>query len=154
MDNTTQELQKFLAPISEAQDSLHEVQALFKEHSYIRPIQCRWAIDQLEELNRYIQDFCVFLNGTERLPIIYTALKYRPLLALHRMQELISTLIDCLEEHLLACMTLSEQVLQQRKDIHEGFKTLLYYIAEMPQQIQFLAHEARFQEHRLLATLE
>ena len=133
---------------------MYEVQALFKEHGSIRPIQCRRAIDQLEELNKYIQDFCAFLNRTERLPIIFTALRYRPLLTLHRMQELIATLIDCLEEHLLACMTLSEQVLRQRKGIYEGFETLLYYIAEMPQQIQFLGHEARFQEHRLLATLE
>lgn len=154
MDNTTQELQKFLAPISEAQDLLYDAQALFKEHGSIRPIQCRRTIDQLEELNKYIEDFCAFLNRTERLPIIFTALRFRPLLTLHRMQALIATLIDCLEEHLLACTTLSEQVLLQRKGIYEGFETLLYYIAEMPQQIQFLGHEARFQEHRLLATLE
>lgn len=152
--STMQELEKFLTPITETQYSLNEVRAPFDEAGYIRPIQCRWAIDQLEELNRYIQNFCTFLNETEHLPIIFTALRYRPLLTLHRMQEQISMLIDSLEDHLIACTTPSPHLLRQRKDIQESFERLLQYISDMPQQVQFLSHEARFQEKKLIAAIE
>jgi hypothetical protein len=152
--STMQELGGFLAPITEVQYSLDEVRAPFNEAGYIHPIQCRWAIDDLEKLNRYIQNFCAFLNETEHLPIVFTALRYRPLLTLHRMQEQISTLIDSLENHLVACMAPSEQLLRQRKDIQEGFERLLQYISDMPQQVQFLVHEARFQEKKLIAVIE
>ncbi len=49
-------LGKFLTPISEAQHAWGEVRAPFEERGYIRPIQCRWAIDRLEELERHIRN--------------------------------------------------------------------------------------------------
>lgn len=148
------ELEEFLAPITETQDSLNEVRAPFNETGYIRPIECRWAIDQLEELNRHIERFCAFLNETERLPVVYTALRYRPLVTLHRMQEQISMLTYSLEDHLIAGATPSQNILRQRRKIQEGFESLLQYISDLPQQIQFLDHEARFQEKRLIAAIE
>lgn len=151
---TMQELGKFLKPISEAQQSLEEVRIPFNERGYIRPIQCRWAIDQLGELERHIQDFCTFLDRTEDLPIVFTALRYRPLLTLHRMQEQIYTLIDNLEDHLVTCITPSEHLLQQRKDIQEGFEKLIQYISDVPQQVQFLGDKTRFQERRLIAVFD
>jgi hypothetical protein len=151
---TVQELEEFLTPITEIQYSLNEVHAPFNEAGYIRPIQCRWAIDQLEELNRHIEKFCAFLNETEHLPIVFTALRYRPLLTLYRMQEQIAMLIDSLEDHLIACATPSQYLLRQRRKIQEGFDKLLQDISDMPQQIQFLGHEARFQEKKLIAAIE
>lgn len=148
-----QELEKFLTPITKMQYALNEVRAPFNEAGYIRPIQCRWAIDQLEELNRYIQNFCRFLNETEHLPMVFTALRYRPLLTLHRMQDQISVLIDDLEDHLVSCTTPSQHLSLQRGKIQESFDKLLQYISDMPQQIQSVVDEARFQERRLIAVL-
>jgi hypothetical protein len=148
-----QELEKFLTPIAEMQDTLNEVRAPFMEAGYIRPIQCRWAIDQLEELNGYVHNFCLFLDTTEHLPIVFAALRYRPLLILHRIQDQISILINSLKEHLVLCTATSQQVLQQRGKIQECFEKLLQYISEIPQQIQTVGDEARFQERRLIAIL-
>jgi hypothetical protein len=151
--DTIEELSRLLTPISDARLSLGEVSNQFKARGYIRPIQCKWAIDQLEELEGHVQKICNFLDQTDHLPLVYRALRYWPLLRLGRIQELISTLIYNIENHLVSCMRPSEQLLRLRNEIQEGFETLSQYISEMPQQLQFLDDEARFQERRLNAVL-
>lgn len=148
-----QELGKFLTPITESQRALDEVSAPFYGRGYIRPIQCRWAIDQLEVLETHVQLLSAYFTKTEHLPIVFIALRYRPQLTLRRMQKQISTLIGYLEDHLVLCMMPSEHLLQQRKLIQKGFETLSEYISDMPRQFQSLGDEARFQERWLVANL-
>jgi hypothetical protein len=146
-----QELGKLLVPICEAKNSLDEVHTPFKEHGYIRPIQCRGAIIKLNELEKHVQNFCTFLDRTEYLPIVFTSLRYRPLLTLHSMQAQITMLVDSLEDHLFECVTPSEHLERKRKAIRDGFDDLLQYISDMPQQIQYFSDEVLFQERRLIA---
>ncbi len=138
--------------IAEVEHSLHIVCTPFKERGNILPMQCKVAIKTLNETNRNMRQFCELLNETSRLPIVFTALRYRLLLVLHLTEEKVCKLINLLERFRVTCMKPS--LLQERREIYDAFQTLLQHISDISQQAQFLDEEAQFQERILIAALE
>jgi hypothetical protein len=147
-------VQGHLSHISEVQEALYLVCAPFKEQGNIRPVQCRRAIDILNEANEKVQEFCNLLLGTSSLPTIFGALRYRLLFVLRLAEEQIYDLIDLIESFRMICMSASHQVGQQRKVISTAFETLLLHITDISHQANYLATEAKFQVRRLISGLQ
>jgi len=146
--------QGHLSHIREAQEALHLVCAPFKEQGNIRPVQCRRAIDILNEANEKVQEFCNLLLETSSLPTVFGALRYRLLFVLRLAEEQIYDLIDLIESFRMICMSASQQVGQQRKVISAAFEMLLLHITDISHQAKYLATEAKFQERRLTSGLQ
>jgi hypothetical protein len=146
--------QSYLIDLNKAQQSLQWVYIPFKEQGEVRPIQCRVALESLDETSEYVQEMCGLLYRTSSLPIVMTALRYQLLLILNRIEEQIDNLVDLLNSYRLICITPSQHTLRQRKEIYDSFETLLQHLSDISQEANLIHGEAKFQERKLTAKLE
>jgi hypothetical protein len=146
--------QAFLDPINEAQQELQAAYTPFKERGNIRPVHCRTAINSLNRTSLHIQEFCTFLREAACLPVIIVAIRYQLLALLRHIEEQSLLLLDLIDEHRESCLTPSQHVLQQSREISTIFETLLQHLAAISQQLLLLNDEAQFQERRLILMFE
>jgi len=148
-------VQSHLTRIAGAQHSLQSALIpLTIENCNVQPAQCKKAIKSLDEMNVPIREFCTLLHQTQRLPIVFTALRYQLLFILHRVEEQTDRLVNLIESYRVICTSLSQYAQRLHKEISASFEVLLLYIADISQQAIFLDDEAKFQERKIAAKLE
>jgi hypothetical protein len=148
-------VQSHLTGIDETQHSLQLVYIPFEiEDANIRPVECKKAINALREMDEKIQEFCKLLDETSHLPAVITILRYRFLFILHLVEEEIYRLIDLIDSYREICMTPNRSAQRLRNDIQDGFEALLQHISGISRKVDFLEHEARFQERKLETELK
>ncbi len=150
-----EEMQGYITSISESRSSLRLASMLFSiEDRTILPVQCRKALQSLEEVDEPVQEFSKLLREPERLPVIITALRFRPLSILNLMDNQINKLFDLTSSYLTMCISPSKHEKQLRKEIHRSFESLLHYNTIILDQVKRIGDEAEDQERRLLSLSE
>lgn len=148
-------IQSQLTHLAETQISLHFSYAVFKiKDDDILPVQCKKAINSLDDLNKNVQEFCDLFSETMNLPVVYTALRYRLLAVLYFVEEQACELIDLIDSYREVCMTSSPYAKQQRREINDAFERLLQHVDDISQRSKDLSNEALFQEQQLTLGFE
>jgi hypothetical protein len=148
-------VQSHLIRIDRIQHSLQSALIpLTIENCNVQPVQCEKAIKSLDEMNVPIRGFCTLLHQTQRLPIVFTALRYQLLFNLHRVEEQTNRLVNLIKSYRVICTSSSKYAQRLQREISASFEVLLLYIADISRQVIFLDDEAKFQERKIAAKLE
>jgi len=134
-------------------DDVQTFTTLFGDNRTIMPMQCREAIQTLGKVKQNTQHIHRLLDEPDRLPFIFTALRYRLLFQIHLIDERVQQLICFIESYRAVCThtTLSFGSQQKRKQIYHILETLSDAIFDISQQIHFIKHEVLFHQAKLSA---
>jgi hypothetical protein len=154
LDQFRKVIQGYLERIDQTQQSLQEACIPFNGRGDIRPIHCKIALESLDEMDRCIGELGGLFYKTSDLPLVITALRFRLLFILHRIEKQVTQLEELIDGYRMICMTSSQREQRQRKNIYDSFKTLSQYLTDISQQARFLNEEAQFQEGRLNSIIE
>jgi len=138
-----------LKPLIEVQPSLQAACVHFCQSGPTLPVQCRKVISTLMELDDFIKSLCTLFQDTDSLPIVVVALRYELLDELYYLEEQICKLIDLVDTYYEVCLAASRQVIRQRQVVGASLHALSLAIADIPQKVNFLMHEAKFRERGL-----
>jgi hypothetical protein len=141
-----------LSQIEEVKQRLVRISGRFKSNGTILPFICKEALSVLDELRNYTDQFCELLSETDRLPLIFVALRHDILYELCNVKEQIRRLEVSIENYRIICM--SSPQISQRKLIYNSFQNIFKYIAEATRQFKLQSEVARFQERKLISIYE
>lgn len=148
-------IRSYLVALSEIQIALREMYtALFEEDlTAIHPLDCRIASDTLTELHTLLKQCNCLLHQDSLLPIGSLAPRYRLLFTSQIVQDQALRLINLCDDYRLICLKPSPQAPRLRKNIREGFQTILKYIPDIPHQALYLEEESKSLEQELTNAL-
>ena|SRR5579864_1911613 len=144
-------IRSYLVALSEIQLALREMYTtLFEEDSTtVHPLDCRIASDTLTELHTLLKECISLLHQESLLPIGALAPRYRLLFTSQIVQDQALRLINLCNDYRLICLNPSPQAARVRKNIRDGFQTILKHIPDIPRQALSLEEESKSLEQEL-----
>lgn len=148
-------VQSYLIYITESCQTLYLAAAPFSSYEQsILPEQIKGVRRSLKELLKPTQEFSWLLHNTDRLPVIYTALRYRLLAVVNIVENQISRVLDLLHRYQVASISPSEEEKWLRSEIYSMFERLLQFTMTLSERVKLVHDEAEKQESRLLSLYE
>jgi hypothetical protein len=108
----------------------------------------------LKELLQPTLELSRLLHDTDRLPGIYTALRFRLLAIVNILEEQISRFLDLLHTYQVKCISSSEGEKWLRREIYSMFEKLSQYTLQLSERVQTARDDAKEQERKLLSLYE
>jgi hypothetical protein len=148
-------VQSYLRYITESCQTLYLSAAPFSSYERsILPEQIKGVRRSLKKMLKPTQEFCWLLHDTDRLPVIYTALRYRLLAVVNIVEDQISRALDLLHTYQVGCTSPSEDEKWLRSEIYSMFEKLLQYTIALSERVKLVHDDAEKQESRLLSLYE
>ena len=119
------EARKFLNLLEEDQGKLLDICRVFTEGKIVWPDQCGYAVAFLHRIDELVQAFCTLLEDPERIPEDAIRDRYPLLMALQNISEEIKELVLLINRFRNTRETSTKQMIKQRQDIQNGFRSLL-----------------------------
>jgi hypothetical protein len=148
-------MRKYLVALSEVHYSLQKMYtSLFDEDLSIRPIDCREAMDTLEEMYALVHQYNTLLDDASLLSIAALATRYRLLTVSEIVLDQTRRLIDMFDSYQVMCLKPSPQAELMYKRVRELYQAVLKYISDIPRHTRYLEEESRSLEQDLIAALQ
>jgi hypothetical protein len=119
----------------------------------IQPVDCKEAINALEEMYALVQKCNSLLDDSSRLPVAALAPRYRLLFASQLVLDQTRQLIDLFNSYRVMCLRASSQAERTHKKIQKVFQEVLQNVSDIPRQALYLEEKSQSMEQELLATL-
>jgi hypothetical protein len=155
LEEFDEHVQSYVRYITESCQTLYLSAAPFSSYERnILPVQIREVRHSLKEMLKPTQEFSWLIHDTDRLPIIYTGLRYRLLAILNIIEEQISRCLDLLHTYQISCISPSEGEKWLRSEIYNTFESLLQFTMTFSERVKLVRDEAEKQESKLLLLYE
>lgn len=147
-------VQSYLRYITESCQRLYLAAAPFNAYERsIPPEQIKGIRRSLKEMLKPTLELSRLLHDTDRLPFIYSALRYSLLAVVNIVEDQISRALDLLHTYQVECTSPSEDE-RLRNEIHSMCERLLHFTMTLPERVKLIQDEAVKQESRLLSLYE
>ena len=148
-------VQSYLRYITESCQRLYLAAAPFSVYEWsIPPEQIKGIRRSLKEMLKPTLELSRLLHDTDRLPFIYSALRYSLLAVVNIVEDQISRALNLLHTYKVGCTSPSEDEKWLRNEIHSMCERLLHFTMTLPERVKLIQDEAVKQESRLLSLYE
>lgn len=134
---------KYLANVVLALDSVRYAYTLFSQQETIWPDQCDYAVRSIEMVEKPVQDFCILLDKTARLPASVVPLRYELMTELSYVKEQTQFLNSTMPTFRASCRSTSRQSIKQRNEILHRLDLLLQGGEDIAEQSSILFDQVR-----------
>ena len=118
----------------------------FLEEEDIWPDQCNYFIDTMYSMSESVREFYRLLTIGAILPISASSLRYPLIMALHRIDDLISNLTSHIVAFRDGCEASSRQRMVQKQEIQCKFEAIVQSSEDALHNVKVLLDQIRFQE--------